>query len=162
MFFLKNQIVNTPEQSDSGFHQGDPLASLLFALALQPIVRIISERIPDLLVHVWYLDDGSIVGSAVQLRQVVDIVQELGPPRGLHLSCPKSTVWCPSAAMEASRGADQEHGTEDEPGRDPLNRGIPLVLEPGIVLLGAPVGSESPAWLPPGDDHLCDPFNLCQ
>ena len=129
--------------SQAGFHQGDPLASLLFSLTLQPIVKIISERIPDLLVHVWYLDDGSIVGSAVQLRQVVDIVQELGPPRGLHLSCPKSTVWCPSAAMEASRGADQEQGAEDEPGGDPLNRGIPLVLGPGVVLLGAPVGSES-------------------
>ena len=79
------------------------------------------------------------------------LVQELVPLRGLHLSTahsttdPKSTVWSPSVAMEVSRVADQdqERGAEDELGRDPLNRGIPLVMEPGIVLLCAPVGSET-------------------
>ena len=77
--------------SKAGFHQGDPLASLLFALALHPIVKIISERVSILRVHTWYLDDGSMVGSTEQLRQVVDIVQELGPTRGLHLSTASST-----------------------------------------------------------------------
>ena len=85
----------------------------------------------------------------MQLRQVVDILQKLGPHRGLYLSTahktpdPKSTVWRPSAAMEASMAADKEVETEDEPRRDPLNRGIPFLLEPDIVFLGAPLGSES-------------------
>ena len=56
----------------AGFHQGDPLASLLFALALHPIVKIISERVPNLRVHTWYLDEGIMVGSTDLLRQVVD------------------------------------------------------------------------------------------
>ena len=41
------------------------------------------------------------------------------------------------------KAAEKERGAKNELGRDPLNRGIPLVLEPGIILLGAPVGSES-------------------
>jgi len=66
---------------------------------------------------------------------VVDIVLEHGPPRGLFLSTkassnnPKSTIWCPSAA------------TSGQLGEDPLDRGVPLIKEPGVVLLGSPIGS---------------------
>ena len=35
----------------TGFHQGDPLASLLFALTLQPIVERKKLKVPNLLVH---------------------------------------------------------------------------------------------------------------
>ena len=83
--------------SEAGFHQSDPLAFLLLALALDPIVRTIAERIPDLLVHVWYLDDGSMVGSNEQLRQAVDTVQELGPPRGF--TCPLPSLLCGVAVL---------------------------------------------------------------
>ena len=58
------------------------------------------------------------------------------PPRGLILSTaanctrPKSTVWYPSATAVRPTNPD------------PLNRGIPLVQEDGIVLLGSPIGSK--------------------
>ena len=94
--------------SMAGWHQGDPLASLLFSLALHPIIKIIAQRVPELIINAWYLDDGGIVGKKTELQEVVDILLEHGPPRGLILltsattnNNPKSSVWCPSAARAA-------------------------------------------------------------
>lgn len=96
---------NTVILSQAGFHQGDPLASLLFSLVLHSVVRIINQRLPNLRVNGWYLDDGGLLGRLAELREVVDIVLEHGPARGLFLSTkasssnPKSTIWCPSATQ---------------------------------------------------------------
>jgi hypothetical protein len=112
---------NTIIYSKTGFHQGDPLASLLFSLTLQPIVDMIEREVPTLLANEWYLDDGGMVGRLEELRKVVDIVMEYGPARGLILSTaanslrPKSSVWYPSANAAQLTNPD------------PLNRGIPLV-----------------------------------
>ena len=117
--------------------QGDPLASLVFSLVLQPIIDTLEERVPGLKVNAWYLDDGTLVGTLDQLQEVVDILMEKGPRRGLILSTaatvaagdrPKTTVWSPQASL-----------TEEA---DPLNRGVEKVEEEGIILLGAPVGSQ--------------------
>ena len=88
--------------STTGFHQGDPLASLLFSLTLHPIVERIQLRVPNLLANEWYLDDGACAGKREELRAVVDIILRHGPARGLILSTsaisqsPKSTGWNPS------------------------------------------------------------------
>ena len=119
--------------SRAGFHQGDPLAGLLFALVLHPIISKILAEVPSLSFHAWYLDDGTQVGNREDLQQVVDIILEEGPARGLHLSTsatvrppskPKSTVWFPRQVV----------------GDDPLERGIPSIQENGVVVLGSPIG----------------------
>ena len=46
------------------------------------------------------------------------------------LSSSKTTVWCPSQTKVAMLNAN-----------DPLGRGVSLVKEEGIVLLGSPIGS---------------------
>ena len=121
--------------SQVGFHQGDPLASFLFSLTLQPIIAKIQERVPGLKLNEWYLDDGSLGGKKEQLQEAVDIILQEGPARGLFLSTartvappsqPKSTVWCPFSTNLQG---------------DPLMRGIPRVQEEGIILLGSPIGS---------------------
>ena len=61
-------------QSQAGFHNGDPLASLLFSLVLHSVVRIINLRLPNLHVNGWYLDDGGLLGKLAELREVVDIL----------------------------------------------------------------------------------------
>ena len=123
--------------SSVGFHQGDPHASLLFSLVLQPIIERIKRECPDLRINAWYLDDGLLAGKKEDLQRAVDILLEDGPPRGLFLSTaatvaptlqPKSSIWCPSNPM----GPD-----------DPLARGIPMVRENGITLLGTPIGDHS-------------------
>ena len=76
-------------------------------------------------------------GTLEELGNAVDILLADGPVRGLHLSTaatitppskPKTTLWSPLSVQ-----------THD----DPLNRGIPVVREEGVVLLGAPLGSEN-------------------
>ena len=120
--------------SRCGFHQGDPLASLLFSLVLHPIVLQIEEQVPTLALNAWYLDDGTLVGTAPELSQVAEIITRQGPSKGLILSTaatvkapsrPKTTVWSPLDV------------TGDE---DPLGKGIPRVRGLGITLLGAPLG----------------------
>ena len=121
--------------SATGLHQGDPLAGLLFCLALKLVVDAIKEEVPTLALNAWYLDDGHQVGTLEELTQVVDIIIREGTPRGLILSTaasvqppshPKTTVWSP---MDVSGDSD------------PLSRGIPKVQAgEGIVVLGAPVG----------------------
>ena len=128
---------NTVILSEVGFHQGDPLASLLFSLTLHPIVERISREVPGLKLNEWYLDDGAVAGRRQQLQQVVDILLNHGPARGLHLSTTvtvpppgkaKSTVWSPHSASSVA---------------DPLERGIPSIEEEGIILLGCPIGSHA-------------------
>ena len=122
--------------SQVGFHQGDPLAGLLFSLTLHPIIMKIQQRIQGLKLNTWYLDDGSLGGNKRQLQGAVDIILQEGPARGLFLSTartvppqakPKSTVWSPCGV-----------NLQD----DPLDRGIPRVKEEGIILLGSPIGSQ--------------------
>ena len=121
--------------SERGFHQGDPLAALLFCLVLHRLVRLLHERLPDLGLNGWYLDDGTLIGTVEQLKQAVSILEAEGPPLGLILSTaatvpppgrPKSTIWCPSSI------GGQE---------DPLAKGLVRVKEDGVILLGAPLGS---------------------
>ena len=117
-----------------GFHQGDPLASLLFSLVLHPIILQIEAEVPTLDLNAWFLDDGTLVGTEQELCKVVDILQAEGPSRGLILSTavttpdkPKTTIWSKS-------------NLSDNP--DLHNRGIARVREPGIILLGAPLGQD--------------------
>ena len=133
--FLKFGLSNI--LSALGLHQGDPLAGLLFCLALKPVVDIIEEQVPTLSLNAWYCDDGNIHGTKNELATVVDIIQQEGRRRGLILSTsatvqppkqPKSCVWSP---MDGVDDLDQ----------DPLLRGVPKVKSSdGITVLGAPVG----------------------
>ena len=35
----------------------------------------------------WYLDDGTLCGSLRDLSAAFDIIESIGPSRGLHLNC---------------------------------------------------------------------------
>ena len=128
---------NVDITSSSGFHQGDPLASLLFALVLHPVIISIVMQVPSLALHTWFLDDGTLIGTADELGQVVDVLLQEGPARGLFLST-RNTVDDPTKAKTTvwSRPVDND---DDEP----IQRGIPRVREAGITLLGAPIGDQS-------------------
>ena len=130
------QFCGITISSSRGFHQGDPLAGLLFSLVLQPVINHIQRRVPAIAVNAWFLDDGTQVGTISQLKTVVDILTEEGPARGLLLSTaatvpaqgrPKTTVWSPQA--QCVQG-------------DPVDRGLVRVEGERVTLLGAPLGSE--------------------
>ena len=70
--------------SSSGVQQGDPLGPLCFAL--QPIIEHIRDEVPGLNINAWYLDDGTLCGSAADLAKALKIVEDEGPSRGLQLN----------------------------------------------------------------------------
>ena len=82
----------------------------------------------------WYLDEGTIVGKLEDIKKAVSIIRQDGPARGLFLSTEatspvqKSTMWYPEL---------------DPSVLHPVGLGIPRIQEPGIVLLGSPVGDNN-------------------
>ena len=74
--------------------------------------------------NVWYLDDGTLMGSPGDLAAALQILERDGPPLGLHLNRGKSLLFIPEDA-----DADQS----------PLPPDIPITRR-GFSLLGCPVG----------------------
>ena len=54
-----------------GVQQGDPLGPLLFAAVLQILVESIHRQVQNLDLHVWYLDDSTVVGSKADIWKVL-------------------------------------------------------------------------------------------
>ena len=71
---------------------------MLFSLVLHPLVLKIQQEFPNLLLNVWYLDDGCIVGDMADVYAVFQLLEEDGPCRGLHLNVKKNEIWWPSRA----------------------------------------------------------------
>ena len=89
----------------------------------------------SLLVNDRYVEDGSMVGSLAQLREVVDIILLYGLVRGLHLSMVNSKDWNLRAAIldpleSRALGSTEQKGPDDNG------------MEPSIVKLGA----SGPLW----------------
>ena len=82
--------------SELGVQQGDPLGGpLLFSLVLNILVSAISTRNDraGLNIHAWYMDDGALVGPRSSVMNVLALLQELGPPLGLHVNIRKCEVF---------------------------------------------------------------------
>jgi hypothetical protein len=62
-----------------GAQQGDPLASLLFTLAVQPLLKSIKNQVSGLALNIWFLDDGTFIGKHEDLIKVLEILQKEGP-----------------------------------------------------------------------------------
>ena len=70
--------------ASSGVQQGDPLSPLLFSLVLMQFIDF--AKLHNLVkVHLWYLVDGTFVGSRSSLLQLLDSFTFRGPQFGLHL-----------------------------------------------------------------------------
>ena len=69
------------------------MGPLLFSLTLWPIIEKIQESLSELQQHSWYLDDGVLVGSEDDLIRSWDLLCQLAPDRGLHVSVDKCELW---------------------------------------------------------------------
>lgn len=117
--------------SQTGLLQRDPLARLLFALGLQPVVLHLVEKVPGLILIAWYLDDGVLVGGPQHLLQALNILQNACPNIGLSLSLTKTTFW----RHPSYRDTPPEVNIQ--------NFNVPELLDGGVILLGAPVGTSA-------------------
>jgi hypothetical protein len=79
--------------SDEGVTQGDPLAMVLYGLALVPLARRLRQAAPDV-VQPWYADDFSMVGKSKAVARAMDLLVTLGPARGYYPEPTKSLLIC--------------------------------------------------------------------
>ena len=73
------------------------MGSFLFCLVLQKIASAIAsdKAYSYLLFHRWYIDDGFIAGLKQAVAHALSIIQELGPPLGLHINNAKCELYSP-------------------------------------------------------------------
>ncbi|XP_076956600.1 uncharacterized protein LOC143631862 [Bidens hawaiensis] len=110
--------------SSTRVQQRDPLGPLLFAFVLHPLVHRIRDRC-KLLFHVWYLDDGTLIGDATLVAKALDIIRVEGPSLGLLLNIKKAEVFWPTC-----------DGAKTHEGLFPREIGRPVH---GVKLLGGAV-----------------------
>ena len=111
--------------SCQGVMQGDPLGPLIFSLALLPILRRVQEEAPQLDLHCWFLDDGTLCGPHDEIVKAVRILEEECPKIGLTLSVQKTIIW----------------RCDNSPLPDTELSHLCLKRTEGLEILGAPVGS---------------------
>ncbi len=103
--------------------QGDPLGPLGFALTLYSLIEKLHSEVPSLRLNVWYLDNGTLMGSPDALASALAFVEREGLSLGLFLNRSKSLLFVPEEA-------DLCHST--------LPLDIPIT-RCGFSLLGCPV-----------------------
>ena len=67
--------------------QGDPLGPLLFCLAIQCVIKKLQSPL-----NVWYLDDGTIGGTATQVFSDFEIVKDESQKIGLEVTINKCEI----------------------------------------------------------------------
>ena len=115
--------------SSGGVQKGDPLGPLLFSLVIIELMDDI-DPLPDINLKMWYLDDGSFVGSRRSVASLLNILQSKGPSFGLHLNLSKCEIFWPSGNQQFPEFAPEVQRINNVTG--------------GAELLGSPIhGSEA-------------------
>ncbi|GJY21074.1 putative reverse transcriptase domain-containing protein [Tanacetum coccineum] len=97
-------IGDTHIWSATGVQQGDPLGPLLFALVLHPLIHKIRDSC-KLLLHAWYLDDGTVIGDSKEVSKVLGIIKVSGLGLGLELNIKKTEIfWSSCNGMKLWEG----------------------------------------------------------
>ena len=110
--------------SSTGVQQGDPLGPLLFSLVVLELMDSIDPP-QELLLQLWYLDDGSFVGPRTAISDLLTQISKNGPKFGLHLNMKKCEVFWPSGDQLFSKFPVEVRRVRDKHG--------------GVELLGSPV-----------------------
>ena len=119
--------------SAEGVQQGDPLAMLLFALILQPIITEIATT--GVKLNLWYADDGNIIGSPHEIARALCILEKAKENIGFEVNFTKTTIYTnsqlPSDHPLRQWNCPIEQLYTGNDGTDPR----------GISMLGAPIGN---------------------
>ena len=110
--------------SSCGVQQGDPLGPLLFSLALAKLTTRIDQA-SQLLFHVWYCDDGTLIGTIPELQKALNVIIAEGQELGLSIKLRKCELFWP-------REVDTDCFPEEIKRLPPTN---------GMDLLGSHIGN---------------------
>jgi hypothetical protein len=93
LIFRGNGGECTILHSREGVTQGDPLAMILYGLALTPLALNLRDAVPEA-IQPWYADDMALDGTAEQVDTLWSMLEEQGPGRGYFAEPEKSIVVC--------------------------------------------------------------------
>jgi hypothetical protein len=88
---------------EEGLSQGDPLAMILYGVALLPLVEKLKEAVPEALIPM-FADDAAAVANFTHCASCLEFLCAKGPIYGYHPEAEKTKVIC-SAADEAEAKA---------------------------------------------------------
>jgi hypothetical protein len=109
----------------AGVQQGDPLGPLLFSLVLQQLVLKVKAAVPDLVLDVWFLDDGTLIGKTDDVLRAEHIIRVEGQALGMDINHGKCELWWPT----------------HNPRLNLFPADITRVATAGVPLLGCALGS---------------------
>lgn len=163
----KSKVLSVPlmgedacVESQRGVQQGDPLGPFFFCLALraltledppapQPTDAMAQADDTPLgsssrVLQLYLLDDGTICGPPQEVAAVARRIAERNTTlgAGLEFNSDKCVAWSPTLSEEARRAALELSFPEPLSGLDPAKVKCPPCETGGIVLLGAPVGTD--------------------
>ena len=146
MYGLDGQPVAARLLSAQGVQQGDPLGPVLFALVILPIMREFRQLFPDLTLP-GFLDDLTVASLAG------DLVTDLRAARagydwlvlrlaavGIAVNTDKTVCLLPQHAAEQLPADRAVHESLEQFASRELG-GVKVLTDPGMRLVGAPVGS---------------------
>ena len=80
-------------EGQEGISQGDPLAMLLYGVALMPLAERMQQAVPSAL-QPWFADDSAIAGTSEQCAECLEFLCEQGPDYGYFPEPEKSWHIC--------------------------------------------------------------------
>ena len=80
-----------PVSAPTGFQQGDPLATLLFATTIQPLINRVSASLGAAGLLQFFVDDGHLSAPFPVMTRAIKLILEQGPTYGYHLNLGKGT-----------------------------------------------------------------------
>ena len=114
----------TQLESTSGVRQGDPLGPMLFAMALQPVLKKLQASHPTVSI-LAYLDDVVIMGKADDMPLAIHSLAQEAASIGLQLRADKCLVYNQDEAVAQALATEVECEATSS----------------GFTILGSPLGS---------------------
>lgn len=101
--YIDGEVLSSQE----GTTQGDPLAMVMYAIAVIPLLHRLSEHQAK---QVWYADDATAGGQLSPLRDWWDDLRKIGPEYGYHPNASKTWLIVKEGKMEAASAVFKETG----------------------------------------------------
>ena len=97
--------------SKEGVTQGDPMAMMLYGIAILPLAQMLKKEYPSVL-QPWYADDSAMMGPHALNAKVVKLLVEKGPCFGYYPEPEKSWHICSEAEEPAAMAAFDAEGLQ--------------------------------------------------